>query len=855
MVGLVIVSHSRALADALIALVKQVSINEIPLARAGGVGLKHQEFGTDAVEIVEAIHSVYSPDGVIVLMDLGSAILSAEMALEFLSDDMRPHIRICAAPVVEGAISAGVQIGLGGDLDTVYREAQQALFPKIEQLSVSDESVVPESPISTPSASEGEDTGKEIILTIRAKYGLHARLSARFVQTAAPFDAEVWVSKLLPLQDSPSAEGREGAEGKREVAKGPVPATSLNSLTTLGVLQGEQIAVFAQGKDTDQVLAALQNQADQNFGENLSDYAEIPSVPVTEAASDQDEMDIIPISEGIAIGPAFHYQMTQMQIRDYETDNPDLEWKRLQNALEVVRQMIMQQRQHVEVQLGSTQAAIFDIQLLTLEDEAILETARTQIFQHHRNVESAWNKSITALANSYKTLSDPYLRQRANDVLDVGNQVLFALMGHTAATPTFPEPGILVASEIPSSLIAQLDSGQVLGLIAMRGGPTDHSSILARALGIPAIVVPSLQNFPSGTIIGIDGSNGNLWIDPPPQTLKKVKKCQHKWLTQRERLVGACHEPAVTRDGNHIRIAANAMSITDAKTAIRNGAEAIGLLRTEFLYLTRSTAPSEAEQVEMLSQISGFMGNYPVYVRTLDVGGDKTIPYLELPKENNPFLGLRSIRFSLERPDLFHTQLRAILRASVGSDIRIMFPMISTMDEVTQVLQCLENAHQALEDEQVAHRWPLEVAMMIETPSAALLTPSLAKYADYFSIGTNDLTQYTLAAERGHPKLSQYADGLHPSVLFLIQYVTSAAHQRGKRVGVCGELARDPLAVPVLLGLGIDGLSLNPAGIPQIKDIIRKIDMESASALANKALQADSATEVRSMVKELIAQL
>ncbi len=663
------------------------------------------------------------------------------------------------------------------------------------------------------------------------------------------------MSKLLPLQESTSAENREGSAGKRDVAKGPVPATSLNSLTTLGVLQGDQIAVFAWGKDADQVLAALQQQAEQNFGEDLSDYSEIPQISDSKAAPDQRGANIIPLSEGIAIGPAFRHQMAQMHISEYEAENPSIEWERLQNALEVVRQMIRQQQQQVEAQLGSAQAAIFDIHLLTLEDEAILGKARTQIFQHHRNADAAWNTSITELADSYRTLSDPYLRQRAHDVLDVGNQVLFALAGHAEATPIFPEPGILVASEIPSSLIAQLDSRQVLGLIAMRGGPTDHSAILARALGIPAIVAPSLQDFPSGTTVGIDGSGGNLWVDPSPQTLKKIKKCQHKWVTQRERLLGASHEPAVTLDGHHIRIAANAMSVVDAKTAIRNGAEAIGLLRTEFLYLTRKTAPSESEQVEMLSKISEFMGNYPVYVRTLDVGGDKTIPYLQMPRENNPFLGVRSIRFSLESPELFHTQLRSILRASADSDIKIMFPMISTMDEITQVLQCLEEAQQSLENERIAHRWPLDIAMMIETPSAALLTPSFARYADYFSIGTNDLTQYTLAAERGHPKLSQYADGLHPSVLYLIQYVANAAHEHGKQVGVCGELARDPLAVPILLGLGIDGLSLNPAGIPQIKDVIRKLDLESASALAKKAILADSATEVRSLAQELVAQL
>jgi phosphoenolpyruvate-protein phosphotransferase len=300
---------------------------------------------------------------------------------------------------------------------------------------------------------------------------------------------------------------------------------------------------------------------------------------------------------------------------------------------------------------------------------------------------------------------------------------------------------------------------------------------------------------------------------------------------------------------------ANAASVLDAKVAIRDGAEGIGILRTEFLYLTRNTPPSETEQIETLIQIVEVMGESPVYVRTLDVGGDKAIPYLNLPLETNPFLGVRSIRLSLKTPDLFQSQLRAILRTGKDFNIRMMFPMISKTEELEKVLECLEHAHHTLKKGGIPHQWPMTTAMMVETPAAALLASQFVNDIEYFSIGTNDLTQYTLAAERGNPELVEYADGLHPAVLTLIRHVIDAAHPHKKHVGICGELAGDPVAVPVLIGLGVDELSMNPGGIPRVKDIIRKLDMTAASALAQHALQKSRAAEVRRLAEDFVAKL
>ncbi len=865
MVGLVLISHSQDLANALTDLVKRMSSKEVPIAVVADDNPDHQGIDAVSANIIHSIQSVYSTDGVIVIMDSGSTILSAEMAMKSLSEEIRPHVCFCAAPIVEGSIAAAVQISLDSDLATVCREAGQALLPKIKRLSSVDESVAAEDHAHIPPTYEEEAVKHEIILTIKNPHGLHARPAARFVQTAAAFNAAIQVCKLLLMQESP-LDGERGmsSEQARRMFKGPVPATSLSRLTTLGVGQGDQISVSAIGNEANQALEALSRLVEENFGEGTEDDEETFEEKESRISGTPDEFfsqgpTVIPLSDGIAIGPAFHYQTTQVQIPDYQIDDPVHEWERLQGALNVVQRAITQRRHRMQTSLGNTQAAIFDAHLLILEDTMLLAQVREQIFQHHRNAAIAWNTGIQEIAESLRALSDTYLQQRANDVVDVGNQVLSVLMGQrtTVASLSFPEAVILVARELTPTLIAQLDVSQVLGLITRRGGSTDHSSILARALGIPAIsgVKASVLNTVTGTTIAIDGFKGKLWINPSPQICQELQRRQSDWSTQREQLLEASHQPATTCDGRNIRIAANAGSVIDAKTALRNGAEAIGVLRTEFLYLTRNTPPSETEQLETLSQIGDIMGINPVYVRTLDIGGDKAIPYLKLPEEANPFLGLRSIRLSLRSPDLFRIQLCAILRASMQFDMRIMFPMISKIDELTQALCYLEEAHQILERKHIPHRWPLESGMMIETPSAAFLTSSFAKHINFFSIGTNDLTQYTLAVERGNPYLTDYADGLHPAVLQLVKHVVDAAHQHGKVVGVCGELAGDLVAVPVLVGLGVDELSLNPGNIPQVKVMIRKLDMASASTLARNVLQTESEMEARRLAKDFIAKL
>lgn len=829
MVGLVIVSHSRELAVALVNLVRQVSSQALPIAIAAGIGEDRSEFGTDAVEITEAIHSVYSPDGVLIMMDLGSAVLSAKMAMEFLEPDIAANVRFCAAPVVEGSIAAAVQIGLGSDIDAVCREARLALLPKQEQIGEEPADIVAE-----PVLPVMEAAGEEIILTLHNLHGLHARPAARFVQTACSFDAQIHVSNLTN-------------------GKGPVSARSLNSVATLGAVEEHQIRITASGFEAGKALAALKALVDDNFGEKPASQAAVivtnkaPAVVLVDGAA-----QAIAISEGIAIGPLYRHQPQLPPISEEPAGDVDEEWKKFERAVEITRQEIRQRRLQLKSALGEADAAIFDAHELILQDPELLVGIRQLIFEKNKNASAAWSEAASQVAETYRSLDDAYLKQRAVDVEDVKNQVLFALAGSKASVKIlFEHPVILFAEDITPTETSQLDMNAVLGIMTVGGGPTSHSAILARALGIPALsgVSPALERLPAGTVVALDGFAGSFWVDPSEQVLTDLQARRAEWIETREKLIKTSHAVAFTKDGQRVEVFSNAGNLQDAQTAVTNGAEGIGLLRTEFLFLTRETPPDEEEQLAVLRQIGAAMGGLPVTVRTLDVGGDKEVPYIKLPPEPNPFLGVRAIRMSLRNTDLFLAQLRAILRAAADYRFRIMFPMIANVDEVRKAKEYLAQAHFQLEQEAIPHAWPIETGIMVEIPSAALLSPVLANEVDFFSIGTNDLTQYTLAAERGNPLLSDMADAFHPAVLRLIGEVAGAAHAVGKWVGICGELGGDPLAAPVLIGLGVDELSLNPGGIPRTKSIVRAVDSAAARKLAEQVIKAESTAEARKLAR------
>lgn len=826
MVSIVLVSHSRALVQALERLTQQVSSAHLAIAIAGGVGENHRELGTNALDIAEAIKNVYTPHGVLVLMDLGSAILSAEMALELLPPEWREHIRFCPAPIVEGAISAAIQASLGSDLATVYTEALTSLRPKQEQLQTE--------PATRQAPTHNLPPDHEITLTLRNQHGLHARPAARFVQTAARYNAQISVSNLTN-------------------GRGPASARSLNAIAALVALKNHTIRIQANGAQAQEALEALQNLIDDNFGE-VDSAPKSPTAPETPSASPQETnggLQVIPISEGFACAPKIIYQPPTPQIPTHPAQDPAAEWHSLQTACAQVAAQIETRRQQISRSLGSEQAAIFDAHLLILNDPEMQAHASRAIFEQRQNAALAWHTATQNAAQTYRTLEDEYLRQRAADVLDVAAQVTLQLLGVSPEKLHFDTPIILVADELTPTQTAQLDLNNIHGIATISGGPTSHSAILARSLGIPAVSgIPAEMLRSDAETLALNGTRGILWRNPTFEQQENIQQQRNQWLAQRAEQLQSSHQPAETIDGHPIEIVANIGSLADARAALNYGAEGVGLLRTEFLFLTRSQAPTEDEQTETLLQIGAALQGKPVIVRTLDVGGDKPLPYIPMPSEANPFLGVRAIRLSQQRPDLFQSQIRAILRAAAEYPFRVMFPMVADGSEIQWARTQLELAHQALQAAGIPHAERIETGIMVEIPSAALIAQHLARDVDFFSIGTNDLTQYTLAAERGSPALANLADGLHPAVLRLIKSVIDGAHRYGKWVGVCGELAGDPLAVPVLLGMGIDELSLNAAGIPRVKEIIRNVRYTAAQGLAAECLRAANAQECRTAAEK-----
>jgi phosphoenolpyruvate-protein phosphotransferase len=442
------------------------------------------------------------------------------------------------------------------------------------------------------------------------------------------------------------------------------------------------------------------------------------------------------------------------------------------------------------------------------------------------------------------------MRARAADVRDIGRQVLVQLTGQGQEVE-LPQAGILLAIDLAPSDTARLDRSKVLGICTERGGPTSHSAILARTLGIPAVVGlgPRIMTIAAGTNLIVDGQSGQVVTAPSTALIDDYTRRLKAWHLARDTARSASAAPAVLKDGTAIEVVANIGSPEDARVALDNGAEGVGLLRTEFLFLDRRDAPGEEEQFDAYQTIAAVMGERPVIVRTLDVGGDKPLAYLDLGREENPFLGQRAIRLCLNRPDIFKTQLRAILRATPQHNLKIMFPMIADVTEVRRARALLNEARAELAAEKVRLADRVEVGIMVEIPAAAILAHALAPEVDFFSIGTNDLTQYTLAAERGNRAVTHLQDALHPAVLIQIRQTVQAANTHGKWVGVCGELAGDPAAIPILIGLGVKELSMASGSIPKAKQIIRGLSLKDAQAAAAQALQLDTAEAVRKLMK------
>ncbi len=557
---------------------------------------------------------------------------------------------------------------------------------------------------------------------------------------------------------------------------------------------------------------------------------------------------------GIAVGPAFLFQPADLRFERRAVDDPAAEWVRLRRAVAVAGEQLAGVHKRAMDQLGNEQAAIFQAQLLMLEDPELLVAVQTAIEEQHLNAEAALSDAAAFYAEALDALDDEYLRARAADVRDVASRVLRILLGQPdlGAGPTCPS--IIVARDLTPSDTVLLDKTCVLGFCTAEGGPTSHTAILARALGLPAVVGAGagVLAVAPGATVALDGTAGHLLLEPDAATLGSLRQRQAATsllFAEAGRLAG---EPAVTRDGHQVEVVANIGSVREALAALEAGAEGVGLLRTEFLYLERPSLPGEEEQYQAYRAILETMGRRPVVLRTLDVGGDKALPYLELPHEANPFLGVRAIRLCLARPELLRPQLRAALRAAPGHNLKIMFPMVATLAELRAARAALEAARSELLAEGLPVPERLDVGIMVEVPAAAVMADRLAREADFFSIGTNDLGQYTLAADRTNARVAALAVALQPAVLRLVDRVIDAAHAAGRWAGLCGELAGEPVAIPILLGLGLDEFSMSAPAIALAKQIIRSLDLAEARALARAVLDLDSAEEAQALVRQRV---
>ncbi|MEY2912491.1 MAG: hypothetical protein RLZZ184_1800 [Cyanobacteriota bacterium] len=826
-ISLVIVSHSQQLALGVRELAVQMVGQRVPIAIAAGIEDSDNPLGTDAMQVYQAITSVFSDHGVLVLMDLGSAVMSAEMALEFLSPEQRDKVYLCSAPLVEGTLAAAVSAAAGNNIQEVIAEAQGSLSAKATMLGVQDH-LKPHTCPLVQTGGVSDENSQEMRLTIKNRLGLHARPAAQFVATASRYKSQIQVQNLT-----------RGTAAVR--------SDSINQVATLGARQGHELLITATGTDAQAALTALKALIVNNFGEDDSVVKPQNVTPQKVIPATEGELLGIAASPGIAIAPVVHYETVPICITQHNVENVEIEWQRLQASMQVAKQEVQALLSHAYL-LGDAEAAIFDAHLLFLEDPVLLESVRKHIFEKHINAEAAWQAAVDEVANSYDQLEDTYLQERVADLVDIGMRVLRILLGNASANLEITTPSIVLATDLTPSDTARLDPTQVIGICTTLGSATSHSAIIARTLGIPTVlgVDAKILKVESGTLMALDGESGKAWINPAAKILDILEAKRQAWQTAQEEARKQAHKPAITLDGRRITVLANISSIADVKVAITNGAEGVGLLRTEFLYFDSDSLPGEEEQLTVYQSIAKILENRPLIIRTLDVGGDKPLAYMNTGMtEANPFLGVRGIRFCLENPQLFKTHLRAILRASAGNNLKIMLPMITSLAEVRAAKVILAQVQGELRQEEIPFDENMQLGIMIETPAAVAIADQLAKEVQFFSIGTNDLSQYVMACDRNNPRVANLADALQPAVLRMIQQTVQAAHAANIWVGLCGEVAAETLITPILLGLGLDELSVNPQSLATLKQEINKLTMTQAQAMALVALKQDSATSVR----------
>jgi len=688
-------------------------------------------------------------------------------------------------------------------------------------------------PAAAPTGNQaGEPASADMVrsapIIVASETGLHARPAAVVAATARRFAADVRLVK----------DGREAN------------ARSVVSIMALEVGGGDTVSIVARGHDAPAALAAIADKLATNLDAASGAPPSAPAARSTAPASDVPRLVRadgalvgVPASPGIAVGQVFRLRQDDVVLEERGAE-PAQEQRALDAAVAAARVQLESLQRRLTEEADANRAAIFAAHQELLEDPEVLERAATQI-REGASAPFAWQQAYTSQAERLVALQNPVLAGRATDLRDIGRRVLHLLVGHGEASLDVPPESIIVAEELTPSDTASLDRTRVRGLCTTMGSATSHVAILARGLGIPAIAGtdPRVLDLTPGTRVIIDGDHGTLKPAPTAEEEAAAVERQQSDERRRHSELSAAAEPATTRDGQRVEVVANIGGEREARRVPEVGGEGVGLLRTEFLFMDRRTAPNEDEQAKTYEAIARALGPERILViRTLDVGGDKPIPYLALPAEENPFLGERGVRLTLARPELFRAQVRAILRASPAGKVAMMFPMIALLSEWRAARALVERERVALGVP------PIPVGIMVETAAAALIAERFAREADFFSIGTNDLTQYTLAMDRSNARLAPQVDTLHPAVLRLIERTVAGARQHGRWVGICGALAGDPQAIPVLLGLGVNELSADVPLVPAVKARVRALSMEECRATALEALDAADGAEVRAIV-------
>jgi multiphosphoryl transfer protein len=818
--GLVVVSHSRALADAAVSLAAEM-LHGSQVRIAVAAGLDATTFGTDAAAIVEAINAADDGGGVVLLMDIGSAVLSAEMALDMVEPDVRARAVLCPAPLVEGLVVAAVAAAGGAAPAEVAAEALGSLAAK--QAHVSVPSATPVTELSVAGGLSDRYIRPALqtaVVKIANPHGLHARPAARLVQEARLFDARIELRNL-------------------DTGAGPVAATSLSRVATLGALCGHRVELSATGSQAREALDHVVALAHRRFDEHESGgNAAAETSPVRRPNGTP-----LPASPGIAIGPALTMRTADLEVPDETPGDSATEWRRVRAAIAEVRREIQRIRVTAAREGREGEAGIFDAHIMLIDDIDLLDDVRARI-RAGDAAPRAWADAIASVEADFAAVPDEYLRGRASDVHAVGQQVARALT--SAPVLRIEGEGVLIADDLVPAQVADLDTSRVTGLVMAAGSPTSHSVILARSRAIPAVVAagPNVLDVPPGTTVALDGTTGRVFVDPNEETLRELRAVDQRARTKAALAKAGSQSPAVTGDRVEVLVGANVGSVEDARMAAVQGAELAGLVRTEFLYLDRRQPPTAEEQIEVYRSLADALGGKRLTLRTLDVGGDKPLPYAAQPHEANPFLGMRGIRLALAQRDLLDEQLRAIVAVAHETPVSVMFPMVSTVAEFAEARDRLDSAIQLAGRGRPAG---LQVGIMVEVPAAALKAAAFASHVDFFSIGTNDLTQYTLAAERGNPSVAALGDPLDPAVLRLVDAVCRAADGRCL-VAVCGELAADERATPLLVALGVRELSVTPASVAAVKQAVRQIGLAANTDLVHRCLTAAGPGDVQAIL-------